>query len=105
MTWKSSWENQLVPLFGVYLFCCFGTPVDMIMSLVTSNTAGHTKKAAVAGMQWAAYCLGNGIAPRLVLAQEKREALSNDLHYDHCLHFCYGYYFDGFAVLSHVGEL
>ncbi|KAL4939996.1 major facilitator superfamily domain-containing protein [Aspergillus oleicola] len=71
MVWKSKWDHQLIPLFGVYMMCFFATPMAMTMSLVTANTAGHTKKAAVAGMQWAAYCIGSGTASRLVLAQER----------------------------------
>ena len=53
--------------------CFFGTPLAMTMSLVTANTAGHTKKATVAGLQWAAYCIGSGSTPRLVLPDEIEE--------------------------------
>ena len=50
----------------------------MLLSLMTANTAGHTKKAITSGLVWASYCASNGIAPLTVLTQEKAD------HYPTC---------------------
>ena len=53
----------------------FSTTYVMILSLMSANTAGHTKKAVTAGLVWVSYSISNGIAPISVLTQEK------DAHY------------------------
>jgi MFS family permease len=71
--WKSSWATYHAPLAGFYLLGFFSIIYVMILSIVSANTAGHTKKAFTAGLVWAAYCAGNGIAPLLVKTTEKAE--------------------------------
>lgn len=51
----------------------FSTTYVMILSLMSANTAGHTKKAVTAGLVWISYSISNGIAPVTVLTQEKDE--------------------------------
>ena len=68
--WKSSWENRGVPLAGLYLLSFFAGPYVMTLSVMTANTAGHTKKTFTAGMVWTSYCVSNGIAPQLFFAEE-----------------------------------
>lgn len=48
----------------------FVTPYVMILSLMSANTGGHTKKAVTAAMVWGAYCASNGVAPLLVRTTE-----------------------------------
>jgi hypothetical protein len=71
MIWKSSWVNKAVPLWGLFLMGFFPAVYVMLLSLMTANTAGHTKKAMTAGLIWAASCASNGIAPLTVLTEEK----------------------------------
>ncbi len=45
----------------------------MLLSIMTANTAGHTKKAVTAGLVWASYCISNGIAPVTILTPEEKD--------------------------------
>lgn len=69
--WKASWTNIAVPLAGFYLLAFFPISYVMTLSLMSANTAGHTKKAVTAGLIWATYCASNGVAPLLVRTSEK----------------------------------
>ena len=73
MIWKSDWQNRAVPLWGFYLTAVFGTVVVMTLTIMSANTAGHTKKSLTAGLVWAASCVANGIAPLTVLTQEQED--------------------------------
>ena len=73
MVWKSSWDDPVVPLWGIYFLSFFAGPYVMLLSLFTANTAGHTKKAFTAGMVWTSYCISNGIAPHLFFGEEKEQ--------------------------------
>jgi hypothetical protein len=66
IVWKGSWANVAVPLVGFYLLAFFACSYVMTLSLMSANTAGHTKKAVTAGVIWAMYCISNGVAPLLV---------------------------------------
>ena len=68
--WKSSWEDRGVPLAGIYLLSFFAGTYVMLLSVMTANTAGHTKKSFTAGMVWTSYCVSNGVAPQFVFGQE-----------------------------------
>jgi hypothetical protein len=68
--WKGSWTNVAIPLVGFYLLAFFACSYVMILSLMSANTAGHTKKAVTAGLIWATYCISNGVAPLLVKTSE-----------------------------------
>jgi sugar phosphate permease len=68
--WKSSWATYHTSLAGFYLLGFFSIIYVMILAVASANTAGHTKKATTAGLVWAAYCAGNGIAPLLVKSAE-----------------------------------
>ena len=71
MIWKSSWVNKSIPLWGLFLLGFFPAIYVMVLSLMTANTSGHTKKAMTSGLVWAAYCTSNGVAPLTVLTQEQ----------------------------------
>lgn len=47
-----------VLLFGYYLTGAYNAPYVMLLALVTSNTAGTTKKIVTSGIVWVAYCAG-----------------------------------------------
>lgn len=70
MVWKASWAAVATPLAGFLLLGFFVTPYVMILSLMSANTGGHTKKAVTTAMVWGAYCTSNGVAPLLVRTTE-----------------------------------
>lgn len=47
-----------VALFGFYLTGAYNAPYVMLLALVSSNTAGTTKKVTVNALVWIAYCAG-----------------------------------------------
>lgn len=47
-----------VLLFGFYLTGTYNAPYVMILALVSSNTAGTTKKVVTSGIIWVSYCAG-----------------------------------------------
>ncbi|KIY00055.1 uncharacterized protein Z520_03740 [Fonsecaea multimorphosa CBS 102226] len=73
MIWKSSWKNLGVPLGGFYLLSFFAVAYVMLLSLMTANTAGHTKKATTSGLVWASTVVSNAVGPLLVKTTEASE--------------------------------
>lgn len=47
-----------VALFGFYLTGAYNAPYVMLLALISSNTAGTTKKVVVNALVWTAYCAG-----------------------------------------------
>ena len=72
----------------------FSTAYVMLLSLMSANTAGHTKKAVTAGLVWIAYSISNGIAPITVLTQEK------DQHYPTAFFIIIGFMSASFILLA-----
>lgn len=70
-------SNNSGRLAGYYLTQASPTPFVALLSLISSNVAGYTKKTTVAAMYLIGYCVGNiiGIPSLLLLA-----AISADLH-------------------------
>lgn len=56
--------NSVGRLIGYYLAAASGTPLVAILSLISSNIAGYTKKTTVAAIYLIAYCAGNIIGPQ-----------------------------------------
>jgi hypothetical protein len=73
MIWKSNWKNLGIPLAGFYLLTFFALAYVMLLSLMTANTAGHTKKALTSGLVWASTVVSNAVGPLLVKTEEKAE--------------------------------
>lgn len=57
-------ENRGGRLAGYYLTGASATPFVALLSLISSNVAGYTKKTTVAAMFLIAYCVGNIIGPQ-----------------------------------------
>jgi ACS family allantoate permease-like MFS transporter len=57
-------SNNNGRLAGYYLTQASPTAFVMILSLISSNIAGYTKKTTVAAMYLVAYCVGNIIGPQ-----------------------------------------
>lgn len=73
MLWKSTWQVVAIPLAGFIMLGFLTLPNVMVLSLMTANTSGYTKKAISSAMLWAAYSISNGCAPLLVKTTEITE--------------------------------
>lgn len=56
--------NNAVLLFGYYLIGAAGAGWGLVMTLISNNSVGFTKKATVSGVQIIAYAVGNWIGPQ-----------------------------------------
>ncbi|CAE6435609.1 hypothetical protein ACGC1H_004646 [Rhizoctonia solani] len=66
MIWKYDWSHRGPLLVGYYLLAIFGAPYVLLLSLSTSNVAGHTKKTFSAAAIFIGYNVGNIVAPYLI---------------------------------------
>ncbi|EJT98403.1 MFS general substrate transporter [Dacryopinax primogenitus] len=57
-------------LFGYYLTGASATGIVTILSLISSNVAGYTKKTTVAALYLIFYCVGNLIGPQVFQAKD-----------------------------------
>ena len=57
-------DNNIGRLFGYYLTQASPTPFVALLSLISTNVAGWTKKTTVAALYLIAYCVGNIIGPQ-----------------------------------------
>lgn len=62
--------KHVTGLVGYYLI--YGYPVGsvLILSLISSNTAGYTKKITVNAINLIAYCVGNAVGPQTFQAKD-----------------------------------
>jgi ACS family allantoate permease-like MFS transporter len=58
-------------LAGYYLTQASPTPFVCLLSLISSNVAGYTKKTTVAALYLIAYCAGNIIGPQTFRVKDK----------------------------------
>ncbi|KAJ5220704.1 MFS allantoate transporter [Penicillium citrinum] len=56
-------ENNVGRLVGYYLTQAFPTSFVALLSLISSNVAGYTKKTTVAALYLIGYCVGNIVGP------------------------------------------
>jgi ACS family allantoate permease-like MFS transporter len=52
-------ENNIGRLIGYYMTQAFPTSFVALLSLISSNVAGYTKKTTVAALYLIGYCVGN----------------------------------------------
>jgi predicted MFS family arabinose efflux permease len=72
MIWKSRWSyHAALPVAGYSIIGTFGAVVSQTISIGMSNVAGNTKKSAMAGAIFAAYCVGNIVGPQLIKSETK----------------------------------
>ena len=62
--------NNTGRLIGYYLTQASPTPFVALLSLISTNVAGHTKKTTCAAMYLIAYCTGNIIGPQIFVAKD-----------------------------------
>ena len=67
--------NKHGRLAGYYLTQTGSTGFMTILSLISSNTAGYTKKTTVAALYLIFYCAGNIIGPQVYLAKDAPQYL------------------------------
>jgi ACS family allantoate permease-like MFS transporter len=63
-------SNNSGRLAGYYLTQASPTPFVALLSLISSNVAGYTKKTTVAAMYLIGYCAGNIIGPQTFKASD-----------------------------------
>lgn len=63
-------SNKLGRLGGLWLIGGHASAFPTILSLVSSNVTGHTKKSTVNGMLFFGFCIGYIIGPLTFLPQE-----------------------------------
>ncbi|KAL1801090.1 hypothetical protein ACET3X_001432 [Alternaria dauci] len=72
MIWKSEWTyHAATPVAGYSIVGTFGAVVSQIIVVAMANVSGATKKSAMAGTVFVAYCVGNIVGPLLIRSQEK----------------------------------
>lgn len=72
MIWKSEWTyHAATPVAGYSIIGTFGAVVSQTIVIGMSNVAGATKKSAMAGTIFVAYCVGNIVGPQLIKSEEK----------------------------------
>lgn len=66
-------SNNVGRLIGYYMTQASPTPFVALLSLVSSNVAGYTKKTTVAALYLIGYCAGNiiGMSPLHLLRREE----------------------------------
>ncbi len=63
-------SEKVSRLAGLWLISAYASSFPTILSLVSSNICGHTKKATVNGMLFLGFCTGYIIGPQTFLAGE-----------------------------------
>jgi ACS family allantoate permease-like MFS transporter len=63
-------DNNNGRLAGYYLTQASPTPFVALLSLISSNVAGYTKKTTVAAMYLIGYCVGNIIGECFLLIEQ-----------------------------------
>ncbi|OIW24478.1 MFS general substrate transporter [Coniochaeta ligniaria NRRL 30616] len=64
-------SNRIGRLFGIYLFNSTGATFPIILSLVSSNISGYTKKTVVNAIFFIAYCVGSIVGPQTFISTEE----------------------------------
>lgn len=104
--------NPTPRLAGYYLTQASPTPFVALLSLISSNVAGYTKKTTVAALYLIAYCAGNIIGPQTFRPQDKPAYRPAEIIILVCwgaclvdLAFIYCEWVSAFPIYSHVFHL
>jgi len=57
---------------GVWLILCIVATCAILLSLITSNVAGFSKKITTTGLVYIFYCIGNIVSPQLFYTSEEK---------------------------------
>ncbi|KAI0684268.1 MFS general substrate transporter [Cytidiella melzeri] len=66
IVWRGSWQHRGLPVFGYCLIPSFAAPYLVMVSFLSANVAGGTKKACATGAVFIGYNVGNIIGPYIV---------------------------------------
>lgn len=72
-------NNSVGRLIGYYMTQASPTPFVAILSLISTNVAGWTKKTTVAAMYLIGYCVGNIIGPQVFQAKDAPQYRSAEI--------------------------
>ncbi|KAJ5261336.1 MFS allantoate transporter [Penicillium angulare] len=81
-------ENNVGRLIGYYMTQAFPTCFAALLSLISSNVAGYTKKTTVAAMYLIGYCAGNIIGPQTFRPQDAPRYVSAEITIIVCWGIC-----------------
>lgn len=73
-------EKKLTRLAGLWLVNGYASAFPTILSLISSNITGHTKKAVVSAVLFLGFCAGYIIGPLTFLAREAPTYSVSDYH-------------------------
>jgi ACS family allantoate permease-like MFS transporter len=80
--------NDVGRLIGYYMIQCFPASTATVISLISSNTAGYTKKTTVAAIFMIGYCTGNVIGPQTFRPQDAPRYVSAEVTILVCFSLC-----------------
>ncbi|KAJ5984599.1 MFS allantoate transporter [Penicillium waksmanii] len=81
-------ENNVGRLVGYYLTQAFPTSFVALLSLISSNVAGYTKKTTVAALYLIGYCVGNIIGPLTFRPEDAPRYVSAEITIIACWGIC-----------------
>lgn len=81
-------SNNIGRLFGYYLTQASPTGFVALLSLLSSNVAGYTKKTTVAALYLIAYCTGNIIGPQVFRPKDAPRYLPAEITIIVCYSVC-----------------
>jgi uncharacterized membrane protein (Fun14 family) len=62
--------HKVAKMVGLCLVAAFAVNIPLVLSIVSSNVAGVTKRSTVSVAVFAAYCVGNIVGPQFFLASQ-----------------------------------
>ncbi|KAJ6104345.1 hypothetical protein N7523_010665 [Penicillium sp. IBT 18751x] len=71
MIYTLSDEQKIAKMVGLCFVAAFAVNIPLVLSIVSSNVAGVTKRSTVSVAVFAAYCVGNIVGPQFFLASEE----------------------------------
>ncbi|TVY94432.1 putative transporter [Lachnellula willkommii] len=81
-------SNNIGRLIGYYLTQASPTGFVALISLISSNVAGYTKKTTVAALYFMAYCVGNIIGPQVFRPKDAPRYLPAEITMVVCYSVC-----------------
>jgi len=83
-------NHNIGRLIGYYLTQASPTPFVALLSLISTNVAGWTKKTTVAAMYLIGYCVGNIIGPQVFQAKDAPQYRPAEITIIVCWSVCLG---------------
>lgn len=76
-------DNHVGRLIGYYLFPACATSFVALLSMISTNVAGYTKKTTVAALYLISYCVGNliGLESSRSVGQSRKLTVSRTAHF------------------------